>query len=140
MKFYVGDKVKVLDGSKIKNYTGGFTNAMEDDIGKIFTIESMKKYPGNRYGFRYSEPLHLFGGVIYDKRGLELVERGPNAPKRKKKAKEGKTLERGELVKTFMKLTETDKPLKRLTDKMPIIVTTFVFVLSQIEKELLGEG
>lgn len=212
MRFYVGDKVRMLDGCKILlDDPHHVLDSACAGNGVIFTVDGIKKYSNDRIG------IHLKGAAKncdYDKRGLELVERGPNAPKRKKKAKaekptpkfkvgdkvrtkpglvvgkeywelkylsgmeaegiivcadsdrtyklndkpfwyseemlelapettekpkEGKTLERGELVKTFMKLTETDKHLKRLTDKMPIIVTTFVFVLSQIENELLGE-
>ena len=39
MKFKVGDKVRVLDGSKIEGYTGGWSIGMEKYIGKVGVIE-----------------------------------------------------------------------------------------------------
>lgn len=219
MKFYIGDKVRILDGSGIENYTGGWFEAMNDDIGKTATIEGMEKYPENRYGFYFIGPGHLYNGSIYDKRGLELVELGPNAPKRRKKhkakptpkfkvgdkvigndgeryfctntgwigtvvavhdhtidvcgpvngadittffdlepeyfdlyteetgkaeettekPKEGKTLERGELVKTFFEIATTDGPLKDLILEMPLILPAFAIIMHEVEDKILGE-
>ena len=38
-KFKVGDKVRILDGSKILNYTGDWLPRMANHIGKIATID-----------------------------------------------------------------------------------------------------
>lgn len=41
-KFKVGDKVRILDGSKIKNYTCGWNEQeMGKYIGKIYTIRAL---------------------------------------------------------------------------------------------------
>ena len=80
MKFYIGDSVRIKKWCKV----------LQDDprldfpsacAGKndIFTIRWMKKFSDARIGFAfdgYKTP------VYYDKRGLELVKRGPNAQRR----------------------------------------------------------
>lgn len=72
-KFKVGDKVRILDGSKIKNYVCGFAPSMEKYVGKVATITEMKTpYPNGRMGYRL-----CLDGVgmpcTWDERGLELV-------------------------------------------------------------------
>lgn len=68
-KFKVGDKVRILDGSKIKGYTGGWFSHMTRHVGKITTIESLYLSPG-------SQNSCLLEGSPYrwDERGLELVK------------------------------------------------------------------
>lgn len=69
-KFKVGDKVKILDGSKIENYTGGWSTwGMKEDVGKVVTIKKVQEYGDDRIGYRVEEIC-----CIWDERGLELVE------------------------------------------------------------------
>lgn len=70
-KFKVGDIVRILDGSKIKDYTGGFVWGMKQNIGKLATISKIETR-GKRYC--YSLVGH---GCLYDERGLELVSQSP---------------------------------------------------------------
>lgn len=67
-KFKVGDKVRILDGSKIKDYTGGW--CMSDHIGEIHTIKSVDaaSYAG-RIGYCFTD-IHC----TYDERGLAPVK------------------------------------------------------------------
>lgn len=70
-KFKIGDKVRVLDGSKIKNYTGGWAKTMVQHVGKVYTIHSV----GCNLGMRCYE-LDIEGvcrGCLWDERGLERV-------------------------------------------------------------------
>lgn len=68
-KFKVGDKVKILDGSKIENYTGGWnTWGMKGDVGKVVTIKEVEKKDDGRVGYRMNEVV-----CVWDERGLELV-------------------------------------------------------------------
>lgn len=69
-KFKVGDKVRILDGSKIENYTGGWSTwGMKEDVGKVVTIKEVHEYSDDRIGYRMNEII-----CIWDERGLELVE------------------------------------------------------------------
>lgn len=65
-KFNIGDKVRVLDGSRIKNYAGGWYE-MDEYIGAERIIVRRFTYDGhNRY--------ELQGDWhTWDERGLELV-------------------------------------------------------------------
>lgn len=63
-KFKVGDKVRILNGWAIPNYTGGWE--MDEYIGDICTIETIETYPDLRIGYRVKENIY-----IYDERGLE---------------------------------------------------------------------
>lgn len=71
-KFKVGDIVRILDGSKIKDYTGGFVWGMKQNIGKLATISKIETR-GKRYCY-----LLVGHGCLYDERGLELVSQSPN--------------------------------------------------------------
>ena len=71
-KFKVGDKVRILDGSKIKDYTGGFAWGMKQNIGELATISKIETR-GKRYCY-----LLVGHGCLYDERGLELVSQSPN--------------------------------------------------------------
>lgn len=66
-KFKVGDRVRVLDGSNIPNYYGGWASvAMSKQIGKIYEIAS---YLGNGG--------YVLNGSVFgwDERGLELADK-----------------------------------------------------------------
>lgn len=71
-KFKVGDKVRILDGSKIHDYTGGYPNQMKAEIGKVATIISSKIFSNNRVAYTL-EGLSF----AWDERGLELVTERP---------------------------------------------------------------
>ena len=70
-KFNIGDKVRILDGSNIKNYTGSWF--MLTNIGKEGTIARIEYYSHGRIGYYMNE---LCG--CYDERGLELVRDSSN--------------------------------------------------------------
>lgn len=62
-RFKVGDKVKILDGSKIQDFGGGWVDSMDKYIGEVAIIKSV--YDGNC-------PCYKLEGIIYlwDERGL----------------------------------------------------------------------
>lgn len=68
-KFKVGDKVRILDGSKIKSYIGNWADGMERHIGKIATIKSVCLLSCTQMGYRLEEFAYC-----WDERGLELVK------------------------------------------------------------------
>ena len=67
-KFKVGDKVRILDGSKIENYTGNWNAFMNDYIGEVHTIEFVRGRNDGRVQYRLNDLL-----FVWDERGLELV-------------------------------------------------------------------
>ena len=71
MKFEVGDKVRVLDGSKIDGYAGGWTSNMKGFIGKVGIVRK----PFNTFTNGEGYYLDGFGGYVFDGRGLKLVQR-----------------------------------------------------------------
>ena len=67
-KFKPGDRVIILDGSKIPNYAGGWIKSMGNHIGEIHEIESSALYRG-AHGY------HLKGiSCTWDERGLKLAK------------------------------------------------------------------
>jgi len=38
---HIGDKVRLLDGSNIENFVGGWTQGMEEDVGKVCTVSGV---------------------------------------------------------------------------------------------------
>lgn len=73
-KFKVGDKVRVLDGSNIPDYTGGWIRFMNEYIGKIGEITHINRFMVVK---RIGYVVDFHDGHIsytYDERGLELVE------------------------------------------------------------------
>lgn len=78
--FKPGDKVKILDGSDIKNYTGGWATGMRKHIGVEHTVASYDDYDDGRVAYR------LEGQCFrWDERGLELVESAEEEKKEEKK-------------------------------------------------------
>ena len=64
-KFKVGDKVRILDGSKIENYAGGWTTKMGRYVGDVYKVANVvHDSSGSSY---------ILEGVSYvwDERGLE---------------------------------------------------------------------
>lgn len=67
-KFKIGDKVEILDGSKIKNYTGNFTLPMKNYIGKTMKIAEINTRYEGRTAYCMTET-----GYMWDERGLKLA-------------------------------------------------------------------
>lgn len=68
-KFKVGDKVRILDGSKIKGYTGGWFSHLARRVGEIATIKCLGPASFSRNAYHLEEfPYN------WDERGLELVK------------------------------------------------------------------
>lgn len=68
-KFKIGDKVRVLDGSNIRNYTGGWYEHMNKYVGKVYTIVGVYTLQDGRTTYAF-EPFMM----KFDERGLELAE------------------------------------------------------------------
>lgn len=70
-KFKVGDKVRILDGSKIENYTGSWSifGNMNKYIGTIQTIKEVNEDQSDGRVSYYMEDI----GYMWDERGLELA-------------------------------------------------------------------
>lgn len=70
-KFKVGDKVIIKDGSKIKNYEGGWIKDMSEYIGRTCTISHVCCYNActDTYGYRMKEI-----DYTWDERGLALAD------------------------------------------------------------------
>lgn len=66
-KFKVGDKVRILDGSKIKNYVGGWYTNMKKYVDTITTISCVCKSRSGKIGYK----CHDISNYIFDGRGLE---------------------------------------------------------------------
>lgn len=65
-KFKVGDRVRILDGSNIPNYAGGWCpSVMKDYVGQVFEISRVME---NGYMIRKSV-------LLWDERGLELADK-----------------------------------------------------------------
>ncbi len=63
-KFKVGDRVRVLDGSKIECYAGSWVPDMQEYVGNVYTIA--KIHPSGSYRLKDIP-------FVYDERGLERV-------------------------------------------------------------------
>lgn len=69
-KFNVGDKVKLLDGSSIKNFAGGWTNGMTLEVGAVTKITSQSHHITNRESIGYRVEDSVF---TWDERALAPV-------------------------------------------------------------------
>lgn len=69
-KFEIGQRVRILDGSSIKDYTGSWASPMSKLIGRTGKITHRYHFPNDRYAYRIDiEEAYI--GVIWDERGLE---------------------------------------------------------------------
>lgn len=69
-KIEAGDLVRVLDGSNIKDYCGGWTPRMKEYVGRILEVNRVVNelvWKGRGVKLEYG------GGYTWDTRGLELV-------------------------------------------------------------------
>ena len=67
-KFKVGDKVRILDGSNIENYAGGWTKKMGRYVGEVYKVANVAHYNSISNMYEYE----LEGvGYVWDERGLE---------------------------------------------------------------------
>lgn len=72
-KIEAGDLVRVLDGSGIKDYCGGWTPRMKEYVGRILEVNRAV----NELGWKgRGVKLEYGGGYTWDTRGLELVAKG----------------------------------------------------------------
>lgn len=78
-KFKVGDKVRILDGSKIENYTGNWNSFMNTFVGEVHTIQRI------RHGRTNGRVSYCLSDIIFvwDERGLELVSEQKSEQKQK---------------------------------------------------------
>lgn len=68
-KFKVGDRVRILDGSKIKGYAGGWFSHLARRVGEIATIKRLSPASFSKNAYHLEEfPYN------WDERGLELVK------------------------------------------------------------------
>lgn len=67
-KFNIGDKVKILDGSRINGYIGAWAPMMNIAVGEIATIDQIR-ITSKGIGYFTEEIPFLF-----DERGLELTD------------------------------------------------------------------
>lgn len=65
-KYKIGDKVIVIDGSDIDDYTSGFVNDMEEWVGRVVTIEGFDDRGDGKIGYFVEEC-----GWTFDERGLK---------------------------------------------------------------------
>ena len=71
MKFKIGDKVRILDGSKIEDYAADWVDGMNEFVGEVSTVRHVAEYYGKPYCILECDaPVHF----KWDERGLELVE------------------------------------------------------------------
>lgn len=68
-KFKIGDRVRVLNGSAINNYTGGWFPNMEQFVGKVYKIRDCVRRC-QTFGYKLKGTPEI---KIFDERGLELV-------------------------------------------------------------------
>lgn len=73
-KFNIGDKVKILDGSDIDGYIGGWTPYMNRLVGRIATIDQIR-ITDKGIGYYVEENLHVF-----DERGLAFISSESSEP------------------------------------------------------------
>jgi hypothetical protein len=69
-KFKVGDKVRILDGSKIKNYTDGWCGSLKRYTGRNSTVIDVMDFVDGRVGYK----LYGTNNFTFDERSLKYAE------------------------------------------------------------------
>lgn len=73
-KFKVGDKVRILDGSKIKDYTGGWNKMMGERVGEVHKITQVYEIWGNSPCAAHELDVNEFCRFCkWDERGLKAA-------------------------------------------------------------------
>lgn len=86
-KIEAGDLVRVLDGSGIKDYCGGWTPRMKEYVGRILEVNRVV----NELGWKgRGVKLECGGGYTWDTRGLLLVAKGKVQREPETRAEEAK--------------------------------------------------
>lgn len=75
-KYKVGDKVRILDGSGVSDYCGGWATSMGSYVGKVLPVGA-RRFEISGIGYT----LEGGGGFTYDERFLELVETKKSKPR-----------------------------------------------------------
>lgn len=89
-KIEAGDLVRVLDGSGIKDYCGGWTPQMDMFVGRILEVNRVV----NELGWKgRGVKLEYGGGYTWDTRGLELVTKCKVQPEPETKAEKAEAKE-----------------------------------------------
>lgn len=70
-KFKVGDKVIVLDGKGIDDYTGGFVGEMKKYIGNEYTVNAILEHQEGKIGYRLAGA----SAFVFDERGLKSADK-----------------------------------------------------------------
>ncbi len=123
MKFKLGDKVRVLDGSSIKDYSGGWNGYMTKFVGNVYTIRKRyENYDGTRFAYQISDDV---GGHLFDERGLELVER-----------KHEKHFTREDFENAAVRVMTEDKDTAQLLSDVPILAAAFIPFIDKLGDEI----
>lgn len=86
-KIEAGDLVRVLDGSEIAAYAGGWSRQMDAFVGRTLEVDSITK---NHTTGLTCVSLRRGGGYTWDARGLELVAKGKVQREPETRAEEAK--------------------------------------------------
>lgn len=74
-KFKVGDKVRILDGSKIKDYAGGWSSEMMSKfVGDVYAIRHVLEHPSKNITGYMLDCGFLDSFIMWDERGFELAD------------------------------------------------------------------
>ena len=144
-KFKVGDKVRILDGSKIKNYAGSWVSDMCHHVGKVATVNKVDTFwDDSCVSYRMKEFSYR-----WDERGLEPAEevknvviwRTGNRVYAKDTITGKETVARCSPEDTFDFLTGAKLALERLEKlSKPLAVGDEVRVINTGEVYRFGEG
>lgn len=137
MKFKIGDKVRILDGSKIENYECGWDDVMAKYIGRTATIERPGNFlSANAEGYRLKEIPYT-----WDERGLELVEEAEQPNDDEPKADEPKVeVKSKESKEHFMKVAaEVTHEFDDLLHKAPELVLLLAMYSSKLAHKLFDD-
>lgn len=72
-KFKIGDRVKILDGSNIDGYTGGWCASMFKYCGEIATVAACGTINGKHCYNLISDGGKVSGMILFDERGLKMA-------------------------------------------------------------------
>lgn len=132
-KFKIGDKVKILDGSEIKDYTGSWASGMKKYVGNACKISSVDEEWGNG---RVSYQLVKGGSYDWDERGLELVEE-ENEDGEEKKIEVDEKSNKKHFIDVAAEVASSK--FCNLLQKDPSLIVLFAFYARALADELFDE-